>query len=157
MGYKQYVWAIDQGIKFDSGTQRSIFLEICFRADSKNIIRMGQSELAIEMLYSTATIKREFVKLQMMGLIEKEGHGRYHLCMDATGKGMETDTIHGWLQIKASNNEITVDNGHKCVGITKDEVVPDCVQEAIDSEELVFSTFGQINGQSFRLFRINLI
>lgn len=81
MTYKHYNQAIDATLPFDSGTQRSIFLEACTRADNQGIVRVGQTELATITMYSPATIKREFVRLQELRLIEKEAHGRYQITL----------------------------------------------------------------------------
>ena len=86
MSYKHYNEVVDAELPFDSGMQRFIFLESCYRADNRGIIRSPQAQLASCFLISRQTIAREFVRLQELGLLEKTDYGRYCVCLPGAEK-----------------------------------------------------------------------
>jgi len=86
MSYKHYNEAVDAELPFDSGIQRFIFLESCYRSDNRGIIRSPQAQLASCFLISRQTIAREFVRLQELGLLEKTDYGRYCVCLPGVEK-----------------------------------------------------------------------
>jgi len=81
MSYKHYNEMVDAPLPFDTGTQRYIFLEACYRSDNKGIFWMPQSHFASVLKFSPRTIAREFVRLQELGLLEKVGHGHYQVVL----------------------------------------------------------------------------
>ena len=81
MSYKHYNEVVDAELPFDSGMQRFIFLESCYRSDNRGIIRSPQAQLASCFLVSRQTIAREFVRLQELGLLEKASYGHYQVVM----------------------------------------------------------------------------
>ena len=89
MSYKHYNEAVDAELPFDSGMQRFIFLESCYRSDNRGIIRSPQAQLASCFLVSRQTIAREFIRLKELGLLEKEQFGRYRVILP----GKETQEV----------------------------------------------------------------
>jgi len=81
MSYKHYNEMVDAEVQFDTGTQRYIFLEACYRSDSKGICWMPQSHFASALKLSPRTVAREFVRLQELGLLEKASYGHYQVVM----------------------------------------------------------------------------
>jgi len=79
MAVKFGSWAHTTDMGFKTATQRALFVELAYWADSKGIIRITQAELAEAMLVSQRTINREFQYLREKGLIKRLGHGRYGL------------------------------------------------------------------------------
>ena len=86
MSYIHYNEMVDDPTAFDTGTQRYIFLEMCYRSDNKGVLWMPQSHFAGALKLSTRTIAREFARLQEMRLVEKDGHGRYCVCLPGVEK-----------------------------------------------------------------------
>jgi len=86
MSYKHYNEMVDDPTAFDTGTQRYIFLEMCYRSDNQGVLWMPQSHFAGALKLSARTIAREFARLQEMRLVEKDGHGRYCVCLPGTEK-----------------------------------------------------------------------
>ena len=89
MSYKHYNEVVDAELPFDSGMQRFIFLESCYRSDNRGIIRSPQAQLASCFLVSRQTIAREFIRLKELGLLEKEQFGRYRVILP----GKETQEV----------------------------------------------------------------
>ena len=99
MTYKHYNQAIDEPLPFDSGIQRALYLELCYRADSRGIVRAPQSQLSVLTLFSPRTIAKEFVRLQELELLGKESFGRYKVTFNQpkSEEGSRKLHLRRWL------------------------------------------------------------
>jgi hypothetical protein len=77
-------------IGFGSSSERHLFIEMAWRADSKGNLRQTQTELARSTLLSLRTVKRLMVEFQDRGVMERMGHGRYKLVVDEDFEGLIT-------------------------------------------------------------------
>ena len=92
MGTNQLIEAADLEWEFASGVQRSIFLEMVFRANQRGTVRMSLAELSKVTRFSIATVKREAARLADSGLLVHERHGRYAISIP-----INTNTDHQTL------------------------------------------------------------
>ncbi len=141
MTYKHFNLAVDGELPFDSATQRFIFLEACFRSDNRGIIRHSQSELSSLMLCSLRTIAREFQRLQEVGLLTKEAHGRYKVIVAPLNEVAQTTEsqednfteLDNWIEehskIDKSGNEVII--------VPQSELLLDYVLNAIKEGTLI--------------------
>src|SRR3990167_1541282 len=60
---------------------------MCYRGGYKRVVRAPQRQLASLTMLSPRTVQREITKLQELGVVEREGHGRYRLGLDSEDKG----------------------------------------------------------------------
>jgi len=101
MSYKHFNSVVDEPLPFDNATQRYIFLEVCYRADSRGVVRVPQAQLASLTLCSPRTVAREFGRLLELGLLEKETFGRYRVITDASlisqKAPAKTQTLKEWI------------------------------------------------------------
>lgn len=155
MTYRHYNLAVDASLPFDSGTQRYIFLESCYRADSGGVVRYSQTELASLLMLSFRTVAREFGRLQELGLLEKEAHGRYKVVIPATKQPVkdaipapishstpkveeEYSPLKEWIILEYGTK--TFEKGEIAVKVEQDaynqEILPDIVREGIAQGEL---------------------
>lgn len=144
MTYKHYNVAVDEALPFGNGVERALFLEICFRADNRGIVRTPQSQLSTLTLFSPRTIATAFNTLQDKGLLLRLGHGHYKIILSLE---MNSDTNNAvdlarWLR---DNNKI-VDG--KLV-LPEDSELPEIVSAAIERGLLKLSErFGIVSGQN---------
>lgn len=94
MSYKHYNEAKGLDLSFKTAVQRWIYLECCYEADWKGMLRYTQKELAEMMLVSTPAIAKHFRGLQEAGLMERTGQGRYCVVVPGFGKS-NNDVIRG--------------------------------------------------------------
>lgn len=163
MAFKHYAPILNrevEGITFDDPTDRSIFLQCAYWADKRGIIRMPQVEIAEETLYSLATIKRVFGKLESEGLLKRLGHGRYQIIQYDHGETPEDNALKNklrrWL-IDQSGNDI-LEYGQWTVAIPEIEDLPDFIKTAIHLGILEFTEDVGIAGEDtpYRNFKIHL-
>jgi len=137
MSYKHYNEVVDAELPFDTGTQRFIFLESCYRSDNRGIIRSPQAQLASCFLVSRQTIAREFARLQELGLLEKTDYGHYQVVIPQSKKSLtprptplRAKLLH-WLRENWSEEEAK--EGAEITILADDGIqdIPDFFDEAI--------------------------
>ena len=99
MGTNQLIEAADLEWEFASGVQRSIFLEMVFRANQRGTVRMSLAELSKVTRFSIATVKREAARLADSGLLVHERHGRYAISIP-TNPNHQTlaQRVRAWVE-----------------------------------------------------------
>ena len=79
MSVKHLVGAHESEWRFDSATQRHIYLEMAYVADRRGIVRQSAVELASVCLLSVPTVRRELARLTEIGAVAHIAHSRYAL------------------------------------------------------------------------------
>jgi len=104
MSYKHFNLVINKEVElgFDDATERGIFLQCAYWADNRSIVRMSQSEISQETLYSLATIKRIFNRLEKKGYFARLGHGRYKIVgeNETPNEIIEKNKLRRWINQK---------------------------------------------------------
>lgn len=77
MGISHIGTAFDLDWHFDTATQRFIWLQVVYLADRRGMVRFTQAEIAERCLLSRATVARELLRLQEIGLLQNVRHGRW--------------------------------------------------------------------------------
>jgi len=120
MTYKHYNSAVERipaGI--ETAAERALFLDACYLADYKGVLRMSQVELSQQTLWSLATVKRLFIRLEEEGLLVKIAHGRYQVNM-----AVKTDNAKAPAETTSLSQELV-----KWINKTWDEETVGCIFE----------------------------
>jgi len=148
MTYKHYNVAVDEPLPFDSGIERSLYLEACYRADNRGIVRTPQSQLSTLTLFSPRTIATVFNTLQDKGLLLRLGHGCYKVILSlednhSADNGSFSQQLGSWL---SENKDCLVDGE---LVLPEDADLPKIVLEAIEKELLKLKErFGILAGKN---------
>ena len=146
MTYKHYNSAVERiPVGIETAAERALFLDACYLADYKGVLRMSQVELSQQTLWSLATVKRLFIRLEEEGLLVKIAHGRYQVNMavktdNAKAPAETTSLSHELVKwIKSNFDEETA--GYifedKEISITETQEDIAVVQKAVTSGLLV--------------------
>lgn len=159
MSYKHYNEMVDAPLPFGTGTQRYIFLEACYRADNKGIFWMPQSHFASALKLSPRTVAREFVRLQELGLLEKEGHGHYQVVLPKTPVAVEKSTplrakLLRW--IREGWDEDEAKEGAEITMLDDSQEIPDFFDEAVDKGYLELLGQWQCRGKPATQYKVHL-
>jgi len=131
MAYKHLIDFMDKELNLDSGTERYVFIEVCYRSDKRGIIRMSQSELAEIMLLSPRTIAGIFSKMERKHLLNRIGHGRYQIISPDEDKETVdlSRQVRQWISSKDCD---AFEDGY--VNIFEHEIaeLPDFIKKAIE-------------------------
>lgn len=171
MTYKHYNAAVDCALPFDTSTQRYIFLESCYRADNKGVIRVSMTELASILLLSRITIAKEYSRLLELRLLDKYSYGKYRVLVDvatvkppAVNKTINETTIEKPTSMSDELMDWLGDHIKTRVGDKKDlivvntdwEEIPDYVEEAIRKGNLILVEKGRDkNGDMLKVFDLH--
>ena len=147
MGYKHYNAVVDELEMFTNSNERFLYLECCYRADSKGRVLIPQITLAQITRLSLRTVARTFQALESKGFVEKLQHGQYRVTVLP-----QAETTMSKLQSKKAKVEALVEaeeelpeleeweeywednakvdkNKIECLPIPNDEI-PDFISEA---------------------------
>lgn len=160
MSYKHYNEMVDAALPFDTGIQRYIFLESCFRADNRGVIRMPQSHLASCLLISRQTISREFAQLEEKGLLEKRNYGQYQIVIprpdEITGDNKPATPLRAkfirWLRQEWGKQPEEGD----IITITPDADIPVFFDNIITEGYLELNQKGTIKGEPATNYKVHL-
>ncbi len=156
MSYRHFNAVVDELEMFEGPNQRYLYLECCYRADSKGRILVPQVTLAQITGLSLRTVAGTLKQLEEKKLIEKEAHGQYQVTikpgpdmlavkLSARSVMQETEAqsnpLVEWLRDKeAASTVFPADyqeyNEEKQVLIYPDEKLPECVKQAIRNGQL---------------------
>jgi len=81
MTYQHFNAVVDSEETFESPTERYLYLECCYRANSKGRILMPQTTLAQITQLSLRTVASLFKLLEGKELITRDGHGNYRVAI----------------------------------------------------------------------------
>jgi len=161
MSYKHYNEMVDAEVQFDTGTQRYIFLEACYRSDSKGICWMPQSHFASALKLSPRTVAREFVRLQELGLLEKVNNGRYQVVIPESKVSLAPKPtplrakLLRW--VRDSWGDETAKEGEEITILDDpDQEIPDFFDEAVSEGYLEKLRQGNRQGQLATQYKIHL-
>ena len=129
MGTDQLIEAADLDWEFASGAQRSIFLEMVYRADRHGTVRMSLAELSKVTRFSIATVKREAARLTDSGLLVHKRHGRYaiSILIDVDYQTLD-QRVRTWVEEEYGRG--FAEDGRRIVVMM--DSAPDFMDEAVD-------------------------
>lgn len=79
MTSRELVQSVEEGdaLKFDSISERCVYLYMRFHADKKGVFRLAMTELASLLNVNRQTVLKHVDTLMAKNLVKRTGHGRY--------------------------------------------------------------------------------